>query len=79
MSHCRNWSFASKGIAFDPESGDSFQLNHSARIILERAREERSPEEIAGELTKKFGVTYERALTDVLEFLVHLDSISEAR
>lgn len=79
MSNCRNWNFASKGIAFDPESGDSFQLNQSARIILERSREGRSPEEISGELTRKFGVTYERALTDVLEFLVHVDSISDSK
>ena len=78
MADCRHWNIAAKGMAFDPESGESFQLNGSARMILERTREGRSPEEVAHEIARKFGVTYERALTDVLEFLVQLDSMSNA-
>jgi predicted Rdx family selenoprotein len=78
MSNCKYWNLTVKGMAFDPESGESFQLNGSGRLILERTREGRSPEEISSEVSRKFGVPYERALTDVLEFQVQLNSLSEA-
>ena len=78
MSNVRHWNIAAKGMAFDPESGESFQLNPSARLILERTGEGKSPEEVSAEIVTKFGVTYESALTDVLEFLVQLDSMSKA-
>ena len=78
MSDCRQWNISAKGMAFDPVSGETFQLNSSARLILERIRDGHSPEEVSAEVSRKFGVTYERALTDVLEFLVQLDSLSSA-
>lgn len=78
MSNCKNWNLAVKGMAFDPQSGDSFQLNSSGRLILERSREGRSVEDIATELSKKYGVNYERAITDVLDFLVQLETVSKA-
>lgn len=78
MADCRHWNIAAKGMAFDPESGESFQLNGSARLILEWTRDGKSPEDISNEMSKRFGVSYESALTDVLEFLVQLNSMSKA-
>ena len=78
MSDCKNWNIAVKGMAFDPETGESFQLNDSARVILSLIREGLSPEEISAEVSKRFNIPYEKAITDVLEFLVQLNSLSSA-
>ena len=67
-----------KRIAFDPKTGESFQINDSAYFILTLAREGRSSEEIATELSNHFNISYERALTDTMEFLVQLDGIDSA-
>ncbi len=78
MSNCRHWNIAVKGMAFDPQTGDTFQLNETAKVILNSIREGLSPEQISTEISRRFGVPYEKALTDVFEFMVQLDSMSEA-
>lgn len=78
MSNFKHWNLAAKGMAFDPQTGESFQLNDSARLILSLVREGRSPEEVSRELARSFGIPYERAITDVLEFLVQLDLMGTA-
>ena len=77
MSDCKHWNITHRGMAFDPQTGESFQLNDTGRLILERMREGCSSEVISDEVSRRFGVAYERALTDVLEFLVQLDSMSQ--
>jgi hypothetical protein len=78
MSNIRNWNIAVKGMAFDPQTGESFQLNETAKLILMLVREGRSVEDISSEVSKRFGVNYEQALTDVYEFLVHLETLDSA-
>ena len=78
MSSCKHWNISKKGIAFDPQTGDSFQLNESALFILMLIREGYNAEETATQTSKKFGISYESALTDVLEFLVQLENMSSA-
>jgi hypothetical protein len=60
------------GMAFDPETGDSYQLNESARLMLTLLQNSFSLDEITAQVSKNFGLSYEQALTDVLEFQVQL-------
>jgi hypothetical protein len=59
-------------MAFDPQTGDSFQLNHVAKAILILQQQGLSTEEIVQRLLAQFETTYEQTLTDVLEFQVQL-------
>src|SRR4051812_14641724 len=60
------------GMAFDPESGDSFQLNESAKLILALQQQGLALEEITNRVAAEFNISHEQALTDVLEFQVQL-------
>jgi hypothetical protein len=59
-------------MAFDSQSGDSFQLNETARTIITLLQQGLAAEEVARGLTGTYSITYEEALTDVLEFQVQL-------
>ena len=78
MSNIRHWNIAVKGMAFDPQTGESYQMNDSARFIVEQLKEGRTPEEIATATSRRFGIAYERALTDVIEFVAQLQSMGAA-
>lgn len=71
----RRLTMSSNGMAFDPQTGESFQMNASAKFILIKLQEGMSSEDIAKAMCKEFQLTYERALTDVLEFQVQLQMI----
>ncbi len=78
MSGFKHWNISEAGMAFDPQTGESFQLNRSATLIIEMIRQGEAPETIAKEISQRFGVPYEQALTDVLEFQVHLEILGKA-
>ncbi len=68
MSDYTKWNISSTGIAFDPQTGESFQLNETAKMMIQLLRQELSSEKIAHEISKLFGITYEQAITDLIEF-----------
>jgi PqqD family protein of HPr-rel-A system len=61
-----------KGMAFDPQSGDSYQLNAPAVIILELLQDKIDQDEIVRKISEQFNISPENALTDVLEFIIQL-------
>ena len=65
----------SSGMAFDPQTGESFQLNASAKFIITLHQQELSVEVIAQRLSTEFNIPFEQAITDVLEFQVQLNVI----
>lgn len=78
MSRVRSLSISSNGMAFDPQTGDSFQLNESAKLIIHHLQKGLSSEEVAKKLAFTFNTTYEKALTDVLEFQVQIEALGLA-
>ena len=74
----RKLTMSTTGMAFDPKTGESFQLNASAKFILELLHQGKTPEEVAKEVSKKFKIDYEQALTDVLEFQVQIQIMGVA-
>ncbi len=61
-----------EGFAFDPTTGEAYQLNETGLFILRHLREGTPPEEIARKLTETFEVTEEEAYRDVVDFIEHL-------
>ena len=61
-----------KGMAFDPQTGDSFQLNETGKFILDFMQDKIEQEEILQKIVEHFEISYEQALTDVLEFNIQL-------
>ena len=72
MNEIRILHVTNKGMAFDPQTGDSFQLNEPGRIILELMQDKIEQEEIIQKIVEHFEIPYEQALTDVLEFNIQL-------
>lgn len=72
MSTLKQLNISQTGIAFDPQTGDSFQLNETAKTILELQQQNLSVEEIAQNISGRYQIPFEQALTDTLEFEVYL-------
>lgn len=78
MTSFKQWNLSESGMAFDPQTGESFHLNETARQILRLLRQGKTLEETTAEIAKKFGIPYEQALTAALEFQVQLEMLSAA-
>jgi len=57
-----------EGFAFDPTSGDSYQVNHVGLSILKGLREGKENQEVAQVLTEEYEVSQEDAERDVADF-----------
>ncbi|MFA6315929.1 MAG: PqqD family protein [Elusimicrobiota bacterium] len=75
MADIKHWNLSATGMAFDPQTGESFQLNPAAKAIIERLRRGLTDEQIAAEVAKKFGIDQDRAMTDLLVFKAEIDII----
>ena len=72
MSDIKFLHITNKGMAFDPQTGDSFQLNEPAKMILELLQDKIEEEEILKKITNEFQISHERAFSDLLEFKIQL-------
>ncbi|OGR90754.1 MAG: hypothetical protein A2V88_07970 [Elusimicrobia bacterium RBG_16_66_12] len=78
MADIKHWNLSETGMAFDPQTGESFHLNPAAKAIIERLRRGLPDEQIAAEIAKQFRIDPDRALADVLVFKVEIDIIRSA-
>jgi hypothetical protein len=72
MNEMKFLHVTNKGMAFDPQSGDSYQLNEAAVMILELLQDKIEQDEIVSKISTYFMISPEEALTDVLEFKIQL-------
>ena len=72
MSNIRYLNISTTGMAFDPKTGESFQLNDSAKLMIELSQKGLETEEVAKKVAATFKIPYEQALTEVMEFEVQL-------
>jgi len=72
MSKTISLALSETGMAFDPSTGESYQLNETARTIIDLLQQGFTYEQIAKILPQRFDVSNEIALTDVLEFQVQM-------
>ncbi len=76
MSGFKHWNVSDSGMAFDPQTGESFHLNDTACHILKLLRQGKTIEETSREIAAKYKILYEHALTAAMEFQVQLDIMS---
>lgn len=72
MDRLARLAVSPQGMAFDPETGDSFTLNPTGRTVLNGLLAGEEPEAIAAALAKEHGVDPQRCLRDVEDFLACL-------
>jgi PqqD family protein of HPr-rel-A system len=78
VSQLSHLTLSQAGLVFDSRTGDSFQLNASAQLILNCLQRGMTLDQTAESLSQNFGITQGQALTDVLEFQVYLNIIGLA-
>lgn len=78
MSDFKLWNLSQNGIAFDPQTGETYQLNDAATLFLKFFRQGKSVEDAAREVSTMTGIPYEKALTDAMEFHLQLGQLSAA-
>lgn len=72
MSELKFLHITNKGMAFDPQTGDSFQLTETGKMILEQMQDQASQDEIIKKIIETYSIPFEEALTDYLEFNLQL-------
>ena len=75
MLNLSHLSLSRAGLVFDSRTGDSYQINSSAILIIKLFQTNKSLEEISRILVENFSLTYEQALLDILEFKTQLSII----
>ena len=60
------------GVAFMPSLGISFQLNETAKEIIELLKEGKTKEEIVKILAEKYGEDWKKVYIDVEDFFIKL-------
>ena len=68
-----------EGFAFDPATGESFQISSTGLVIFKAMRAGMKEAEIAGKLTEEYEVTQEEAARDVADFLDRLKAYGLAQ
>lgn len=66
------------GFVFDPKTGSTFSLNHTALKIVRLLREGRGRDEIIGEIVKDYGIEPGDAGRDVDDFIGSLRDFAKA-
>lgn len=75
-----NIAISEDGFLFDPETGESFSLNQTAKDILELIKEEKSEKEIISKMTSEYDIneqSFERYYIDFIANLKQLNIIKE--
>lgn len=61
-----------EGFVFDPQTGESFTVNPSARLIIKALAAGREQSRIADELEQHFAIRHSEAQSDVRDFIEQL-------
>ena len=71
-SKLSNLAVSDSGFVFNPQNGDSFTLNPTARFILKNLKEKKSKEEVLDNILDKFDVEISDAEVDFDNFISQL-------
>ena len=75
MSRLRDLALNDEGFVFDPRTGNSYLLNPSGLVILHGLRGGKNGEQVAEALSRRYALSLEDAVRDVIDFILHLRSI----
>jgi len=68
----RQLAINEEGFVFDPYTGNSYTVNKTGIMILNELKEGKTEEEIAKKISEQFGVEFNSALRDVVDFIEQL-------
>ena len=72
MSNLTSLVINDSGFAFNPTTGESYTINATGRMVIDRLRTGSPAADIARSLADHFRIPFEEAFTDVLEFRTQL-------
>ena len=75
-----NIAVSDNGFVFDPNNGDSYNLNHIGQEIIQMLKSNLSEKEISKAITEKYDVeenTFEQNLFDFIGMLNHYDLLEK--
>jgi len=75
-----NIAVSDNGFVFDPNNGDSYNLNHIGQEIIQMLKSNLSEKEITKVITEKYDVeenTFEQNLFDFIGMLNHYDLLEK--
>jgi len=75
-----NIAVSDNGFVFDPNNGDSYNLNQIGQEILQLLKSDLSEQEIIAAVTEKYDVeknTFEQNLFDFIGMLNHYDLLDQ--
>ena len=75
MSNLSHLALNDEGFAFNPTTGDSYQISSTGVVILAALRENKSDDAIAQSLSEKFDVTLADTRHDVADFKASLKNL----
>lgn len=61
-----------KGFVFDPQTGESYTVSSSGKVILQQLIMNKDQDAIAKLLVERFDVTANEAKNDIRDFIHHL-------
>lgn len=76
-----NLAVSDNGFVFDPNNGDSYNLNQIGQEILQLLKSDLSEKEITKNITEKYDVeenTFEQNLFDFIGMLNHYDLLDKS-
>lgn len=76
MSRLTQLAVNDEGFVFDPATGESYTVNGPGLVILKGLKDEKSAEDISGELCERYEVEAEEAEGDVRAFTDYLRAIA---
>ena len=72
MNRLNQLAINDEGFVFDPTTGESFTVNKTGFLILQKLKENQSNEEIISAFSEAFDAVPENAERDVFDFIAHL-------
>lgn len=67
MKELQSLAINENGFTFDPASGESFRLNHTALFMVKKIKNGHDDKDIAAIVSDSYGISFEEALADVLD------------
>lgn len=75
MKNISHLNISQTGLVFDSRSGNSYQVNESAVLIIKFFHENKSLEEITQAMVKTYELSEKQALADILDFQAQLSIV----
>jgi PqqD family protein of HPr-rel-A system len=78
MTGLKTLQISNDGFAFDSSTGETYTLNRSGRLVLQKLQQGENRAQIATKLSDQFGIAQSLAERDVADFWQQMESLGLA-